>query len=83
MRMDHDAEGRVQVAPLSAFGLLLAAESLCVLRVEFARTREQQLHGPPDAVQLVLTPVQARALAEGLSSAAAKALKLPLGTARN
>jgi len=81
--MDLDAEGRMQVAPVSAFGLVLVADSLCVLRVEFARTRQQQLNGPPEAVQLVLTPLQAGALAEALSTVAARTLNPPPGAVRN
>jgi hypothetical protein len=81
--VEFDAKGRMQVAPMSGFGLLVVAESLCVLRVEFARTREQQLIGPPDAVQLVLTPAQASTLAEALGTAAARTLSTPSEVTRN
>src|SRR3954454_24394482 len=62
MQMDRDANGRIPLAPLTGFGLVLVAESVRMLRLEFVRTREQQRHGTPDSIQLALTPAQARRL---------------------
>jgi len=68
MQMDRDAAGRVRVAPVTGFGLVLVAHSVCMLRVEFARSPDQL--GNPEAVQLALSPVQARALADALLATA-------------
>ena len=70
MQMDRDANGRIPLAPLTGFGLVLVAESVCMLRLEFVTTREQQRHEPPDSIQLALTPAQARTLADTLLATA-------------
>ena len=70
MRMNRDSNGRISVAPVTGFGLGLFGESVCMLRLEFVRTREQQLNGRPDFVQLALTPAQAQTLADALVATA-------------
>jgi hypothetical protein len=77
MRMDRDAKGRISVAPMTGFGLVLVAESVCMLRLEFVRTREQQLNGTPESVQLALTPAQAQALAAALVATAKEGYAAP------
>jgi len=77
MQMNSDANGRIPVAPVTGFGLGLFGESVCMLRLEFVRSREQQLNGTPDFVQLALTPVQAQTLADALVATANEAYAAP------
>jgi hypothetical protein len=50
---------------------------VCILRLEFVRTREQQLNRTPESVQLALTPAQAQALADALVATAKEGYAAP------
>jgi hypothetical protein len=68
---ETDKDGNVVLAPLISFHAAPAGETLCVVRIEFART-QAQLAGGPEHLQLAMTPVQARTLADDLLKIAEK-----------
>jgi hypothetical protein len=70
MEWDTDEEGRVAVCPLVRFGITVVAQTVCAMRLEFARTPDQLRGGPHDGVQLVLTHTQLIELVKALSGAA-------------
>ena len=83
MSVDRDREGRIAVVPLTGFGLSLVKETVCLLRVEFARTPDQLKGETREAVQLALTPEQALRLAQELTITAHQAVKPPMKKLRN
>ena len=82
MNVDRDSAGRITVAPVTGFGLTLVAGTICLLRIEFARTPEQ-LRGTREAVQLGLTPDQALRLARELTATAKAAVRPTFGKLKN
>jgi hypothetical protein len=68
---ETDERGNVVYASLTAFHAAPAAETLCMVRIEFARISEQGAD-KPEHLQLAMTPVQARMLAGDLIQIAEK-----------
>lgn len=68
---ETDAQGNVVYVPLIGFHAAPAADALCMVRIEFART-PSQLSGGAEHLQLAMTPVQARTLASDLLKIADK-----------
>jgi hypothetical protein len=68
---ETDEQGNIVLAPLIGFHAAPAAEALCVVRIEFART-PAQLAEKAEHQQLAMTPVQARLLAGDLLKIAEK-----------
>jgi hypothetical protein len=62
---ETDKQGNVVYAPLIGFHAAPAADTLCMVRIEFART-PAQLAERAEHLQLAMTPVQARQLANDL-----------------
>jgi hypothetical protein len=60
-----DEHGNVVYAPLVGFHAAPMGGILCAVRIEFART-PAQLVDEPEHLQLAMTPVQARQLANDL-----------------
>jgi hypothetical protein len=68
---ETDDQGNIVLAPLIGFHAAPAADTLCVVRIEFART-PAQLAEKAEHLQLAMTPVQARMLAGDLLKIAEK-----------
>jgi hypothetical protein len=74
VKWDVDGKGGISVCPLTRWSTGQAFDSLCLLRVEFATTRDVFPKGDR-AAQLVLTPRQAFDLAADLKRAAENLMK--------
>jgi hypothetical protein len=70
MHWDTNNDGKVTVCPLVRFGINVIGQTVCAIRLEFARTPNQLRDGPQEGVQLVMTHPQLIALAKALSEAA-------------
>ena len=70
MQWEMNKEGIINVCPLVRFGITIVGQTVCAVRLEFARTPDQLRDGTHDGVQLVLTHTQLMELAKALSGAA-------------
>jgi hypothetical protein len=79
---DLDAIGQVILRPMTGYTVAPVAESAILARIEYVETQEQLKTGGK-AIQLVMTPPQALALAEVLTRQANRILGLPIPNTKN
>jgi len=83
-KWETDAQDQIILNPVVGYETAPAAESSVAFRILFVSSDEQLRSGKSEAIQLVLSPVIARQMAEDLQAVAAHLSSLaPPGTRQN